>query len=235
MKINTLIATLIALLAAALPGVSADEGGSVAVTGAPSIAIAEKNVAFAPVLEGTTVVHDYTVENIGTADLQIQRIKTGCGCTTADFTRTIPPGAKGHISIHVKTRGYGGKIFKRPMTLFTNDPKNPVVELFISGPVDNFADIAPPTAVFRGKPDEIAEMLVSVTPDAKYPFKVVDSRLDKSLEGKIEYQIEELENGMVLRVSNLVKDAGHYKGRIYLKTDHPARPEISVTVLGQIE
>ncbi len=35
MKINTLIATMIALLAAALPRVSADEGGTVAAAGAP--------------------------------------------------------------------------------------------------------------------------------------------------------------------------------------------------------
>jgi hypothetical protein len=201
---------------------------------APAAVIKEAAYQFAPVVEGTAVVHEYIVENTGTAPLQIDRIKTGCGCTTADFTKTIPPGGKGNISIKGNTTGYGGNIFERHITVFTNDPQNPEVSLIMKGQVDKFADITPVTAVLKGNADAVVETQVTVQPEKNHLFKVTGSHTDKALEGKIEYNLIVLENGYVLKIKNIQRLPGNYFGRIFLKTDNPDKPEIAIPVSGKI-
>lgn len=234
MKKNIVIIVML-LVFLAIPLYAADQTASVQdVTGAPAAVVKDGNYEFGPVLEGTMVVHEFIVENAGTSPLQIENIKTGCGCTTADFTRTIPPGGKGNITIKGNTRGYGGNVFERHITVFTNDPKNETLSLLMKGKVDEFADIAPPTAVLKGKTDESVEITVTVQPDKKYPFKIVESHLEKSLEGKIEYKMITLENGYVFQIKNNLHTAGQYFGRIILKTDNPDKPEIPIPVTGRI-
>jgi len=232
MKKNIVIA-IILLVFSAIPSYAADQSASAA-QGLPSAVIKDNKYEFKPVMEGTQVVHEFIVENAGTAPLQIERIQTGCGCTTADFTRAIPPGGKGNVTIKANTNGYGGSVFNRHISVYTNDPKNPAMSLFMTGPVEKFADITPPTAVLRGNADKSIETRVSVKPDTKHPFKIVESHMEKSLEGKIEYSLITLENGYVLQIKNSLHTAGQYFGRIILKTDNPDKPEIPITVTGRI-
>jgi len=104
----------------------------------------------------------------------------------------------------------------------------------MKGKVDEFAEVAPSTAVLKGKTDESIEVTVTVQPDKKYPFKIVESYMEKSLEGKIEYKMITLENGYVLQIKNSLHTAGQYFGRIFLKTDSPDNPEITIPVTGRI-
>ena len=43
----------------------------------PKAVLTEQIFAFKPVVEGTTVTHDFILQNRGTAPLVIQKIKTG--------------------------------------------------------------------------------------------------------------------------------------------------------------
>ncbi len=43
----------------------------------PSVFFPEKRYMFAPVLDGSEVIHDYVVQNKGAATLKIERVKTG--------------------------------------------------------------------------------------------------------------------------------------------------------------
>lgn len=104
----------------------------------------------------------------------------------------------------------------------------------MKGKVDEFAGVTPPTAVLKGKADESIETMVTVQPDKKHPFKIVESHMEKSLEGKIEYKMITLENGYVLQIKNSLHTAGQYFGRIFLKTDNPDKPEIPISVAGRI-
>ncbi|MBW1849070.1 MAG: hypothetical protein JRJ27_18490 [Deltaproteobacteria bacterium] len=45
--------------------------------GNPSAFIPENSYEFAPVVDGTQVIHDFIVLNKGDGDLEIQRVKTG--------------------------------------------------------------------------------------------------------------------------------------------------------------
>ncbi len=44
---------------------------------APSVFFPQTNYEFSPVLEDTTVVHDFVIQNKGTAVLNVDRVKTG--------------------------------------------------------------------------------------------------------------------------------------------------------------
>lgn len=234
MKKNIVIA-IIMLVFSAIPSYAADsQNPAASSTGAPAAVIKNAEYEFEPVIEGTEVIHEFIVENTGTAPLQIENIKTGCGCTTADFTRVIPPGGQGNITIKGRTMGYGGNVFERHITVFMNDPKNQTLSLLMKGKVDEFAGVTPPTAVLKGKADESIETMVTVQPGKKYPFKIVESHMEKALEGKIEYKIITLENGYVLQIKNSLHTAGQYFGRIFLKTDNPDKPEIPISVAGKI-
>src|SRR5262249_29698371 len=67
-------------------------------------------------------------------------VRASCGCTAAvTSTRVVPPGSEGHIEVTFDTaRDLGHK--PRSITVYTNDPTQPVTGLILLGSVD--ADVA---------------------------------------------------------------------------------------------
>lgn len=43
----------------------------------PSVFFPETGYEFLPVLEGTKIVHDFVIQNKGTAELSVEQVKTG--------------------------------------------------------------------------------------------------------------------------------------------------------------
>ena len=65
------------------------------------------------VYQGEVVFHDFEIKNPGLTTLIIENVKPACGCTKGDWTKTIPPGGTGKVSLSVKTiRLDAGKIRK---------------------------------------------------------------------------------------------------------------------------
>jgi hypothetical protein len=116
--------------------------------------------------------------------------------------------------------------------VLTNDPKEPVVQLMVKGPVDRFATINPRMLNLRGNAGEALEGTVIIVPDEKYPFKVVSVA---AKEGKnIRVALNETNAGgkaaYALVVKNLKADAGSYSDTVVLKTDSKLQPELDVRV-----
>lgn len=79
-------------------------------------------------------------------------------------------------------------------------------------------------------------MSVKIVPEEKYPFKIVEA---KAKNGRfIKYKMEEVISlkgtAYVLTVENLKKEKGRYYDAIYLKTTSKIRPEIKISVYGNI-
>jgi Protein of unknown function (DUF1573). len=90
---------------------------------------------FGEVVEGKTVMYEYTFSNLGKKDLIIRKIGTSCGCTTGAPSGTIiKPGESGSIKVSFGTSGYSNRQGKT-ITVITNDPKNPSVILRLTGNV----------------------------------------------------------------------------------------------------
>jgi hypothetical protein len=125
---------------------------------------------------------------------------------------------------------------KKTAGVYTNDKNRPRQDLVISGPVENFATIRPKHVSLRGFAGDPIKSQVSIIPEKKYPFKILDVRAQ---DGKnIKFQLDEVKssNGQAyeLKVENLQEKSGRYYDTIILKTDSKVRPELNVRVYGYL-
>jgi hypothetical protein len=92
--------------------------------------------------QGTVLRCRFGVSNPGRADLEILGVKPGCGCTVARWDRLILPGKERWIEADVQTVNFRGPITKH-LTVFTNDPDHPQVDLTITARVIPLIQISP--------------------------------------------------------------------------------------------
>lgn len=120
----------------------------------------------------------------------------------------------------------------KSVEVVSNDPKEPVAQLMVSGNVDKFATITPRMVSLRGAAGETLRQTVAILPEAKYPFKILEAR---ALDGKhIRLALNEATEAgkpvYALVVENLQTDAGSYNDTVVLKTDSKLQPELEVRV-----
>jgi hypothetical protein len=136
----------------------------------------------------------------------------------------------------VKTAGYGGREIRESVVVHTNDSRNPVMELLISGMVEVFAEIKPNNLNFKGKIGEPVTAVVEIVPRPDYPFTVKNVRAmngqniqlsmtNKAQTGRPVYE---------LTVTASRQAPGRISDAIYIETDSPIRPKIQVPVSGMI-
>jgi hypothetical protein len=138
--------------------------------------------------------------------------------------------------LKVDTKGYGGRKMKKTAGVYTNDKTRPRQDLVISGQVEKFVTIRPQHANMRGFVGDPIKATVTIIPEKKYPFKILNLR---AKDGEfIKYQLEETkESGTTtykLIVQNLKTDAGRYYDSIILETDSKTRPQLNVRVYGYL-
>jgi hypothetical protein len=79
------------------------------------------------------------VRNIGKRDLHINEIKTSCICTQGEIApnqRIIPPGGEVPMRVTIDPSRIPGFFSRKILTLFSNDPKNPALQVGISAHVE---------------------------------------------------------------------------------------------------
>jgi len=102
--------------------------------------------------------------------------------------------------------------------------------------VKNFAQVEPRRVSLAGVAGEKIEKLVTITPVADYPFKVLET---KTVKGEfIDARLEEKKaDGALfyeLTVTNLKAEAGYYSDTIVIITDSDIRPELKIHVRGNL-
>ena len=120
--------------------------------------------------------------------------------------------------------------------VYTNDKTRPRQDLVISGEVEKFVTIRPQHANMRGFVGDPIKGTVTIIPEKKYPFKILNFRAQ---DGKyIKYQLAEIKESdsmaYTLNIENLKKDAGRYHDSIILETDSKIRPQLSIRVYGYL-
>lgn len=200
--------------------------------GSPSIRVSDTVFDFGEVMEGSEVSHDFTVRNDGKGSLRIEQVKPGCGCTVAQFDRTVPAGGAGKVTLRLDTRGFEGKV-KKTATVYSNDPEEPRLVLALQGVVKTLVDVGPSSSVlFRGAADQQVQKVIELV--GIKPFRI--QKVESTLDGKVARALEPLETGKGyrLKLDNLVKQ-GNYAGVIKITTDLPKKPEIHIRITGSIE
>lgn len=132
----------------------------------------------------------------------------------------------------MKTYGYGGSTLSKKIRVDTGGNPGKQLTMTIKGPVERVVDISPRVLRVQGKSGEVISSKATITPDRKYPFKVLKSRLAKGSGLKLDLQ-KDLSTGLpryVATVKSLASASGNFYDTIVLETDSKFRPEIKITV-----
>lgn len=110
---------------------------------APVAAFDSTTYHFGTVNAGTVVNYEFKFTNKGNRDLVIRKTKPSCGCTASEPSKsTLKPGESSSIKVSFDTNGRTDRQVKY-ITVITNDPKNPMVNLALDGTVKGTAPAKP--------------------------------------------------------------------------------------------
>ena len=141
--------------------------------GKPKAVVPEliKDVGF--VAKGDLVTHEFVIRNDGNAPLELREVRAACGCTVVDFDKVIAPGKAGKVRVTVDTGSFNGPVAKG-VTVYTNDPETPTLELTVRTDVGQFIKIKPGYARFITVQGEAEGKIVQTlwTPD-NTPLEIV--------------------------------------------------------------
>ncbi|HDZ90797.1 MAG TPA: DUF1573 domain-containing protein [Deltaproteobacteria bacterium] len=154
----------------------------------------------------------------------------------ASFTRQIPPGGEGKISVKLRTKGYGGRSLSKTIKVYTNDKKNPVSTVSIKGKVKKFAIISPSRVRLRGEVGDEVKVTVKVSPATRGLFEIVKAKAAKGKDMAISLKEEDKPDGKswILTVENRRKAKGRYHDTIRLLTTSRVIKELTIPVYGNI-
>jgi len=114
----TVTVSVLAVMCVAAAGTSVAQGKT---NSGPVMEIEPKDHDFGGVQQDQKLVHEFTVRNVGTEDLEIRRISTSCGCTAAILADSIvKPGESTTLEVVLETRKYKGVIDKS-VSVASND------------------------------------------------------------------------------------------------------------------
>lgn len=115
---------------------------TVLAAGQPKAVTVEPIKDVGTVAKGEKVVHDFVIRNEGDAVLEVTNVQPACGCTVAEFDKTIAPGQTGKVHAVLDTSTFNGPIAKG-VSVFTNDPATPRFELTIRAKVEPYISVKP--------------------------------------------------------------------------------------------
>ena len=102
---------------------------------APVIYVEEKVHNFGTVKSGTKVKYNFVIENHGKNDLKILKVQASCGCTaTTTANKVVKRKKSTTIEVVFDTKRRYGMQHKK-IKVITNDPRNPVIYLKITGAI----------------------------------------------------------------------------------------------------
>ncbi len=97
----------------------------------PKFKIDRKENDFGVQASGSFVSTDFKITNTGKGDLIILSLSAQCHCTEPSIAKTrLKKGESTTLSVKFDLLGNAGN-FQKPISIYTNDPKNPVVEVLV--------------------------------------------------------------------------------------------------------
>ncbi len=209
----------------------------------PAIDIVNKIQDFGTVPKGEKIKATFEVRNTGKAPLEISQVRPTCGCTVANFTHSVAPGATGNITAEVDTTGFTGPISKAVL-VFSNDPATPQVNLVIKADVRAFVEVLPRplvifTNVLQGEP--ATQKLVLASADGS------DFKVESAAATSGPYQLSYRELPAKERIPDhkgsqweltvtvpATAPEGMLNQKIVVKTTSPKAPEVTINVTGAV-
>lgn len=140
-KIFFLLGVFLGILGLAVFGYMKAVPGAGNQTNLPKIEIMPSSYDFGEIIYKDVVSRTFQIKNNGRSDLQITRVATSCGCTTASVVKTVlAPGETTELNVVYEsgqmTGSHGKGRQERIIYVKSNDPNNPQAEVLIYGTVN---------------------------------------------------------------------------------------------------
>ncbi len=104
---------------------------------APALQMEMNAVDLGRIRQGNALTREITIKNTGAKELQIKSVQGNCSCITALVEpMRIKAGEGGKLTVSLITEGRTG-IQQKAVTLYSNDPRNPVQRLTITGYIES--------------------------------------------------------------------------------------------------
>lgn len=218
--------TLLLLLTFVSPSWAADAGPQ------PKIEIPRIRYDIGKIFEQPQYEYAFTVRNRGKADLIIDKVQPGCGCTAAKFDSLIAPGSEGKIWLVVDGNKVHGE-FEKTATVHSNDPVHSVMTLYIAGNERPYVNVTPAGRIYlMGHFDEPVEKKVTLSSNEEgLDFKV--SGVTSDVDEQITYDVTpgDAHGEYVLTVRKNPKlPTNTTYGAIYVHTNSEHSPEVGIPV-----
>ena len=100
----------------------------------PMINFEIETIEYGEISKGSDGIRTFIFENTGNAPLEIQGVRSSCGCTIPKKPKVpIAPGDKGEITVRYDTNRLG--VFRKTITVNTNVSSKAIIALKIKGNV----------------------------------------------------------------------------------------------------
>ena len=195
----------------------------------PIMALESSFIDLGSVLEGETLTARFSVKNEGSEKLVIDRVKTGCKCTRADYTTNVPAGGTATIELKIDTLGmHGRRVFKT--AVYSNDPEHSAVTLRVRADITPLVTLTPDRFFLKGGPGKNLKQEIIINTHGRRPLDVRMEGHDLQDRVKVSLKPVIKNRQYCLTLENLVKEAESFRGRIILNTNYPGRKKIAVPV-----
>jgi len=213
----------------------------------PRVEVPEPVKNFGKVPEGQKIEHGYEIRNTGDEDLEITHVIPACGCTVAEYDKIIRPGETGKVHAEINTSLLGERS-KRYITVYTNDPKRPVVQLVYDAIVIPQLEIHPGYARYRtvhgeDEPGVLQQWVFALdgsdfkVTGVESPLPYLDVSFHKAGEEERHPQVSERAPDSVQWIVRLELDynaapLGAIAQEVVVHTDHPVQKDLIIPVSG---
>ena len=198
---------------------------------APKITFESTGYDFGAVDQATKVTHRFGFRNSGGLGLKLDNVRASCSCAaTASTAAAIPPGASGAVEVTCDTANTFGPQNKT-VTVYSNDPAQPVSVLTLSGRVRAEAAADPPRVYVghlgRGQ---------TAPNDVRILGEVASAGRVETSGRSVEATLGDTPKGRRLRVA-IKNDAplGAFAEIATLPTGSPRHPLLAVPITGVVD
>ena len=207
---------------------------------APKIYSSKPNFDFGQVDEAGDIIHEFHFKNRGKSTLKITNVGTSCGCTAAvEDKKEILPGGRGIIKATYHTAGRPGHAVKF-ITVSSNDPVNPNFQFKLEMTVVRDVDLQPDRLYFYAVPYKTSH--TATIKVLGKPGKLLHVLSAQSASGTVTVTSvtpygpdPDKRSGAVIQVDTpATLPIGNFTDEIVLKTDSVKKPEVRVSVVGEV-
>ncbi len=196
--------------------------------------------------------HEWTFRNEGPGILEVRGSATTCSCTTSDLFEgkvgkeiELKPGESRPISVSWDTKTFEGH-YRQFVTVVTNDPEQPKVELIIEGTVKKALVTIPADSMvgFLGVAnDEPAKRLVMIASPDHPEMKITGfsysnpNLLSAEVRDVSEEDLKRLKFEKAYWIEITLKPSpylGDFNDEVVVQTDHPDRKSHTIRVRGKV-